>query len=71
MRLGLPILVKFDGGPLGCDTGVFDILVVFLFYSYNCEQDRQAACNITFRLVRATIVVLEKQEVLHILRVCL
>jgi hypothetical protein len=42
MRLGLTILVKFDGGPLGCD-----ILVASLFYTYNCEQDRQATYNIT------------------------
>ena len=36
-----------------------------------CEQDRQCTCNLTSRSVRATIVKVEKQWVLHILSVYL
>ena len=34
-------------------------------------QDRQCKCNVTLNLVRATIVVVEKQQVLHIMSACL
>jgi len=33
-------------------------------------QDRKFMCNVTLRSVHATTVAVEKQEVLHILRVC-
>jgi hypothetical protein len=35
------------------------------------EQDRQRTCNVTLRRVRTTMVVVENQEVLDILSVCL
>ena len=34
-------------------------------------EGRQFVCNVAFRRVRVAIVVVEKQEVLHILSVCL
>ena len=35
------------------------------------EQDRQCTCKLTLRRVRATISAVEKQQVLHIVSVCL
>jgi hypothetical protein len=37
----------------------------------NSTQDRQCTYNVTPRRVRVTIVIVEKQEVLHIVGVCL
>jgi hypothetical protein len=34
------------------------------------SQDRKCTCNLTLRLVRATVVAVEDQEILHILSVC-
>ena len=35
------------------------------------QQDRQYTYNLKLRRVRATVVVVEKQEILHILSLCL
>jgi hypothetical protein len=38
---------------------------------FNIQQDRQYTHNVTLRRVRATIVAMEKQYLLHVLSVCL
>jgi hypothetical protein len=35
------------------------------------HKDRKCACSVTMRCVRATIVAVERQYILHILSVCL
>jgi len=42
-----------------------------LIYKNKTEQARQCTYNVTSRRVRATVVVAEKQYLLHILSVCL
>ena len=37
----------------------------------NSKQDSQCTYNVTLRRVRATIVVVDEQQVLHIVSVCL
>jgi len=39
-------------------------------YLHQFKQERQYSYNVTLRRVRATIVAVEKQYVLHILSVC-
>ena len=46
-------------------------LTVFIRFICEIEQDRQCRCDVTMRCVRAAIVVVEKQYVLHILSACL
>jgi len=35
------------------------------------KQDRQCTYNVTLQLVRATLVAVEKQNILHVMSVCL
>jgi len=46
-------------------------VVSFRTAMFNIQQDRQRSYNVTVRRVLATIGAVEKQEVLHILSVCL
>ena len=40
-------------------------------WSWEFQEDRQCAYNVTFRRVRVTTAAVEKQQVLHIMSVCL
>jgi len=48
-------------------TDIFKYVQLFVKF----KQDRQCTHNIILRRIRATIVAVEKQRVLHILSVCL
>ena len=72
---------QFDGESLrGCTTHkteawklilTFKSLAVTLcIFTYKIQQESQCAHNITLRHVRATIVAMVKQYVLHIMSVC-
>ena len=51
------------------DTNVESGYRIYNFIIF--KRNSQSTCNITLRRLRETIVAYEKQQVLHILRVCL
>jgi len=51
------------------DTNVESGYRIYNFIIF--KSNRQRTCNVTLRRFRVTIVAYEKQQVLHILRVCL
>jgi hypothetical protein len=63
--------VRLKEGPLKCYSLGVTTRSNLTLTEGNHEQDRQCTYYVTLRLVRATIVAMEEQMLLHILSMCL